>query len=65
MKINGKYLARAIIYLMFFSGFLFGDTSFIDFEADFFTTLGQLALYIGILFFLGWKFTENLEETFA
>lgn len=63
MKINGKYLAWAIIQIILFIGFIFADTE-IDFTESFFSVLGQVVIYFGILLILGWRFIKNMEESF-
>ena len=54
-KINFKYLAWSIIHLLLFVDVMFSDsTAKIE---D-----GSLFFIIGLLFFFGWRFIENMKK---
>lgn len=63
IKINGKKLAWAIIFLVFFCSMVFMDfdlNSYKRWELAF-----RLLFNISLFIFFGWRFIENLEETFT
>ena len=60
MKIKGRNLGIAIIYLVFFILFLFGDLG--NFQTSY--EIFNLFLSIILLLFFGWRFIKNMEEAF-
>ena len=62
MKIKGKYLAWSIIHLVIFIMLWSVELGIDKIESA--EELCTFVLYMGLIVFVGWRFTENMEEAF-
>jgi len=64
MKIQGRYLAWALIHFSFFLTFVFVESDIINFKEPFMEVIGKTIIYLGFWGFFGWRFIVNMGEAF-